>query len=539
MSANGDALVCENCGTSSFKASSILASPVLAAELREILLSNIPPQPGTEATLRHVIRTAPAELERYDAEIDQLQGLLSRLASERRALAAHLAACRQVSAPVRRLPVELLTEIFEECIPVKENTMIPHASTYGEELNRLAKCSLLGLSQVCSLWHIVAIGTPHLWSTIFVDTSLWGESPKSADRCLSLIRRSLTRSRERPLVLRINCSANIYSPSVLQIFSSHARRWQDVHLTIPREFTTHLKSARGKLPLLDSLAFGTDFRGVNIFKVAPALRKVTFFGRAEGIEKLPWPQLREFHYAGGKGTGSPAALSVAQFLGLGSAFTLDATLEDFNTAVRWPAIVSNIETLTLLLRASQSNANHCLGQVFKAMTLPRLRRLSFQSGKEYTPLIWHQHRFLDFSRRSSLHEHLISLNLNATITDGELLECLSGLPLLEELTIRSEYITRPTHISVTDTLLKGLILYRDGTSLVPRLYFFSLTSFLYFSDAAYWEFLSSRLDSGGHRRSDRPFGIVIRALGYDTRDLGVELSTRISDLVSAGKLKFD
>ncbi|KAJ7616752.1 hypothetical protein DFH06DRAFT_1238368, partial [Mycena polygramma] len=410
MSANGDPLVCENCGTSSFETSSILASPALTAELREILLSNVPPQPSTEATLRHVIRTAPAELERYDSEIEQLQGLLSRLVSERRALAAHLAACRQVSAPVRRLPVELLTEIFEECIPSKENTMIPHANTYGEELDRLAKRSLLELSQVSSLWHIIAIGTPHLWSTIFVDTSLWGQSPASADICLSLIRRSLIRSRDCPLVLRLNCSANIYSPSVLKLLSKHARRWQDVDLTLPREFTAHLKTARGNLPLLETLAFGTDFRGVNIFKVAPALRK-EFIGRAEGIEKLPWLQLREFHYAGGKGTGSPAALSVAQSLGLGSAFTLDATLEDFNTAtaVQWPVIVSNIGTLTLVLRASPSNANHSLRQVFDAMTLPRLRRLSLQSGKEYTPLIWHQHQFLDFSRRSSLHGHLISL----------------------------------------------------------------------------------------------------------------------------------
>ncbi|KAJ7607996.1 hypothetical protein DFH06DRAFT_1486305 [Mycena polygramma] len=542
MSANGDPLVCENCGTSSFETSSILASPALIAELREILLSNAPLPPGMEATVRHVIRTAPAELERYDAEIERLQGLLSRLASERRALADHLVACRKVSTPIRRLPVELLTEIFQASVPSKENTMNPHASTSGEELDRLAKRSLLELSQVSSLWHNIVVGTPQLWSTIFVDTSRWGEPPASADICLSLIRRSLIRSKDCPLVLRVNCSANISSPSVLKLLSKHARRWQDVDLMLPREVTAHLKTARGNLPLLKTLTFGNDFRGVNIFKVAPALRKVTFLGRAQGIgsEKRPWPQLQEFHYVGGNGAGSSAALSVTRSLGLGSAFTLDANLEDINATVVWPVVVSNIGTLTLVLRASPSNVNHCLGQVFDAMTLPHLRRLSFQSGKEYTPLIWHQHQFLAFSRRSSLHDHLISLTLHATITDVELLQCLSGLPLLEDLTIRSEYITRPNHISFTDTLLQGLVLHPEGPSLVPRLHCFSLTSFLRFSDDAYWEFLSSRLDSGpGHRRSDQPFRIVIRALGYDTRDLGVELSTRISDLVSAGKLKFD
>ncbi|KAJ6517512.1 hypothetical protein C8R47DRAFT_255505 [Mycena vitilis] len=540
MSAYGGPLVCENCGTPSFNTCQILASPALTNELSEFLLSNALLPPSIGATVHHVICTAPAELKRYDAEIEQLQGLLSRLVSERRALAEHLGACRKVSAPIRRLPVELLTEIFQASIPCKENTKTPHSSTSKEELDRLAKRSLLELSQVSSLWHTIAIGTPQLWSTIIVDTSRWGQPPASADICLALIRRSLLRSRDCPLVLRVHCSANDYSPSVLKLLSKHARRWQDVDLMLPREVTANLKTARGNLPLLETLTFGNDFRGVNVFKTAPDLRKVTLLGRAEGIdsEKLPWTQLQEVEYTGGKGAGSPAALSVAQYLSLGAALTLDANLED--NAVLWPAVVSRIGTLTLLLRPSPSNANNCLGQVFISMTLPHLRRLSFQSGKEYLPLAWNQPQFLDFSRRSSLHDHLISLNLHATITDVELLQCLSGLPLLERLMIRSEYITRPNHISVTDALLQGLILYREGTSLVPRLHFFSLTSFLHFSDDAYWEFLSSRLDSEPeHRSSDQPFGIVIRALGYDTRDLGVELSTRISELVSAGKLKFD
>ncbi|KAJ7633325.1 hypothetical protein DFH06DRAFT_1303425 [Mycena polygramma] len=228
MSANGDPLVCENCGTSSFKTSQILVSPALTTELRKMLLSNAPLPPSMEATVHHVIRTAPAELERYDAEIERLQGLLSRLASERRALVDHSVAFRKVSIPIRRLPVELLTEIFQVSVPSKENTMNPHASTSGQELDRLAKRSLLELSQVSSLWHNIVVGTPQLWSTIFVDTSRWGEPPASADMCLSLIRRSLIRSRDCPLVLRVNCSANIHSPSVLKLLSKHARRWQDV-----------------------------------------------------------------------------------------------------------------------------------------------------------------------------------------------------------------------------------------------------------------------------------------------------------------------
>ncbi|KAJ6577635.1 hypothetical protein B0H19DRAFT_891060, partial [Mycena capillaripes] len=65
--------------------------------------------------LRDVICRALEELGRYDAEIERLRNLLSGLVSERTALAAHFEACQSVFSPIRRLPVELLAEIFEMC----------------------------------------------------------------------------------------------------------------------------------------------------------------------------------------------------------------------------------------------------------------------------------------------------------------------------------------------------------------------------------------------------------------------------------------
>ncbi|KAJ7671244.1 hypothetical protein DFH06DRAFT_937982, partial [Mycena polygramma] len=65
--------------------------------------------------LRDVIQKASAELDKYDAEIGQLQILVSRLTSERAAISSHLDACRSVFSPIRRLPAELLTEIVEVC----------------------------------------------------------------------------------------------------------------------------------------------------------------------------------------------------------------------------------------------------------------------------------------------------------------------------------------------------------------------------------------------------------------------------------------
>ncbi|KAJ6551161.1 hypothetical protein B0H19DRAFT_893855, partial [Mycena capillaripes] len=54
-------------------------------------------------------------LGRYDAEIERLQNALDLLPVERAALASHFEACRGVFSPIRRLPTELLVQIFEMC----------------------------------------------------------------------------------------------------------------------------------------------------------------------------------------------------------------------------------------------------------------------------------------------------------------------------------------------------------------------------------------------------------------------------------------
>ncbi|KAJ6537848.1 hypothetical protein B0H19DRAFT_913580, partial [Mycena capillaripes] len=57
------------------------------------------------------------ELVRYDIEIERLQNELAEIISERDALAFCAEGCRSLFSPIRRLPTELLTEIFGMCAP--------------------------------------------------------------------------------------------------------------------------------------------------------------------------------------------------------------------------------------------------------------------------------------------------------------------------------------------------------------------------------------------------------------------------------------
>ncbi|KAF8178871.1 hypothetical protein K438DRAFT_1457434, partial [Mycena galopus ATCC 62051] len=63
------------------------------------------------------IHETPAELVRYDTEIKRLQTVLNGLVSDRAMLADYADGCQSLFTPVRRLPPELLVEIFEACAP--------------------------------------------------------------------------------------------------------------------------------------------------------------------------------------------------------------------------------------------------------------------------------------------------------------------------------------------------------------------------------------------------------------------------------------
>ncbi|KAJ7922256.1 hypothetical protein B0H13DRAFT_129401 [Mycena leptocephala] len=300
----------------------ILPDAIHTTQLRELLRSNVLPPAHLDATLRDVIHKAPVVLERYDAEIETLQNMLSGLVAERSSLAAHFEACRSVFPPIRRLPVELLAEVFEMCSPFNDQSSLsrdqysslPDPNTPGQELDRLAQCHLLVLSQVSSLWHNVALDIPKLWSTISLDTSLWTASCP----CLSLLGASLKRSGKHPVKIRVDASTgHLNAHPALELLSQHARRWQEVHFWVGPDFTQYLSNAKGNLPLLKTLHLGTDWKGVDIFEIAPALRKVSFCGSTENIAKLPWPQIREFTYVGHRAFDPAPALSLTSHSELG------------------------------------------------------------------------------------------------------------------------------------------------------------------------------------------------------------------------------
>ncbi|KAK6969488.1 hypothetical protein R3P38DRAFT_3500852 [Favolaschia claudopus] len=86
----------------------LLPSASDIARIRRIIRSNSEPPPDIAQALNNI----DSEIARYDAEIARGLGDLPSLKQARESLQSYHDDCLSLLSPVRRLPLEILTEIF-------------------------------------------------------------------------------------------------------------------------------------------------------------------------------------------------------------------------------------------------------------------------------------------------------------------------------------------------------------------------------------------------------------------------------------------
>ncbi|KAJ7246200.1 hypothetical protein C8J57DRAFT_756820, partial [Mycena rebaudengoi] len=250
---------------------------LVTKHLKELLRSNLPAPASDIPHFRDFTTSMPLELSRYNEQVARLQEQLHNLIHDRDSLIYYAAGCGSLFAPTRRVPNELLVQIFaiaSEPSPISEDT------TPQEELSRLGKQDLRYLSQVCSHWNSVVMNTPMLWSRIVVDLDLWARLPARRDTLRDLLEASLLRGGSFSLRITLYASGNAQREEcrwVLQLLGHHSRRWWRVSLQLDLSFLQFLSSVRGRLPLLERLTIDgwkpwPD--NPDIFIVAPRLKDV-------------------------------------------------------------------------------------------------------------------------------------------------------------------------------------------------------------------------------------------------------------------------
>ena len=201
---------------------------------------------------------------------------------------------QSILSPLRRLPPELLYQIFEFFAPPLLYRNGPDKPSHWSELP-------WNVSQVCHRWRAITLSMPLLWTRI----PLFIPDMKYTTNLffLEFYANFLLRSAGQPISVFVS-SHDAKAEKVMKwhpaikLLVSHSYRWQ--HLSIV-SYSSHLLRAfrpiKKRLPILRTLNLEVDPEAyLNMFQKAPKLSQVRLIGIAPERIALPWKQL--VHYKG-------------------------------------------------------------------------------------------------------------------------------------------------------------------------------------------------------------------------------------------------
>ncbi|KAJ7112102.1 hypothetical protein C8R44DRAFT_632085, partial [Mycena epipterygia] len=141
---------CWKCGAPPSRPRLPLAPP--SVDLTYLLTSNEVPTSSAIPTILHVISDSQARLDLLKAQIQSMEITLTQLLEQRDEMADRLCQHKAIMSPVRRVPAELMCEIFSLTLPWSRrvNQMVVHQPP-----------SRLG--HVCRSWRDTSLAYPSLW----------------------------------------------------------------------------------------------------------------------------------------------------------------------------------------------------------------------------------------------------------------------------------------------------------------------------------------------------------------------------------------
>ena len=238
--------------------------------VHELLYSNLSPRTNEQIdATRQTIQQLQTDLDVLDEDLVQMRIAFQDLLAKRSALHDYAEAHKAILSPLRRIPAEIMSEIFFHTLPHFPFQPSPDSAP-------------LLLQRVCRSWRDVARSTPALWS--FIKLSLRQENVR---RDLAIASTWLARSGGYLLSIYLgeggrNSSRVSWKHPVLPLLIAQCERWHTVHLLLPSRVLGELAGVKGRLRLLRSLYFfakniaedSEHSIPFDIFASAPGLRHV-------------------------------------------------------------------------------------------------------------------------------------------------------------------------------------------------------------------------------------------------------------------------
>ena len=137
----------------------LLCPNISPSNLLNTLGTHIIPSPSEVDQIQSVISGAESDLCQLETDMAGVQAEWSHLYHRSEEPRAKIIAHKALLSPVRRLPTELLSEIFIHCLPDQRKMDGNHDSFQKKE-------APLFLRFVCRRWRVVSLSTQKLWSFV-------------------------------------------------------------------------------------------------------------------------------------------------------------------------------------------------------------------------------------------------------------------------------------------------------------------------------------------------------------------------------------
>ncbi|KAJ3576362.1 hypothetical protein NP233_g476 [Leucocoprinus birnbaumii] len=343
-------------------------------------LNDIIPSDAETRKIKASLNHAILELEQLESNISRTQRRLDSLRSRRDALLGCTERYQIAIAPYKRLPPEILREIFFACLP--ETVHLPP---------RLDEAPLL-LTRVCSSWRMLALSTQELWCNFEVALSARARRNYHA---MGALNTWLSRCPDRPISFRIHAAprAPFPLPGIrhpilpIDLIIPHTFRIRtlDLQNISGEQMYALITLPLGSFPMLetfdiflrDSWMFRVEPWEATAFQDAKRLRSVAIRGFDGTFNpaalNLPWDQLRILHLDTllSDPVGCHAMLTLCAELQEASIRIM--RIEDSSSRLMARLPPTRLPKLRSLLVRFESTASH--GKFMKPLELPALHTL--------------------------------------------------------------------------------------------------------------------------------------------------------------------
>lgn len=402
---------CKACGAFVLDHTPIVLPPSPTPHLRRTLR---PPNAVETSLIEESLATTLMTITHIDEEIEKLFAVVHDLQGKRHALHQTAIENQSFAAPVRRLPPEILEDIFMLCCPSK-----PHSSFIRIEAPLL-------LTRVCVGWRDLAQSSQRLWANFTISI----DEPFDA----ALAEAWLSRAKSIPLSPTFRLPANLRSgrpmwPVLSQVIR-YCDRWQHLVLEMPASTLGRFHSVEHRIPALETLSIdilpGSHTEPITAFQFAPRLCRLRLESDIEAqIIKLPWHQLTSFS---GRCDSLARCFALLSLMPNLVDLTLSASETEFDTSSSMTAILPHLVSLDVSLTCETA-------ALFERLRCPILNTL-----RVWAPgVLWESGGFVQFLSCCTWLRHL---TIARSIFDSSILNiipCVEVIPSLTTLILDAAY----------------------------------------------------------------------------------------------------